>query len=233
MIKKTIKKIKFFYYCNDLINLFLANFKGFFLSKNKLTFIQIPRTTTTLINKLIKKNLKDGTKIYIPNHYLKPKYCFLDNYFVTIRDPVERFVSAYYHLKNNQFITYYENFFEKYPTIDILAAKITTKKTKSYIRLTHHLNENLSTFFSIDKINKNKPIFIIDNQFLKKDLKIFFTNFLNLKNTNLNIVNNKKRITKKIILKTKTKNKLKKFLAKDYLIYFKLRKIRKKILNSL
>ena len=59
MIKKIIKKIKFFYYLNDIINLFLANIKGFFLSKKKLTFIQIPRTSTTLINNLIKKNIFD------------------------------------------------------------------------------------------------------------------------------------------------------------------------------
>ena len=233
MIKKIIKKIKFFYYLNDLNNLFLANIKGFFLSKQKITFVQIPRTTTTLINELIKKNIKNSKKIYTPNHYLKPKYCFLDNYFVTLRDPVERFVSAYYHLKNSQFITYYKDFFEKYPTIDALADKITLKRTKNYIRLSHHLNENLNTFFSIDVINKNKPIFIIDNQYLKKDLKIFFSYFLNIKNINLNVIDNKKKITKKSILKKKTKNKLKRFLAEDYLIYYELKKIRKKILNSL
>jgi len=44
---------------------------------------------------------------------------------------------------------------------------------------------------------------------------------------------NKKKIKKKSILKKKTKNKLKRFLAEDYLIYYELKKIRKKILNSL
>ena len=235
---KILKKIKFFYFSNDLLKLFLTNFIGFFLCKNKITFIQVPRSSTTLINSIIKENIKDKSKLflsnkYFSNHYLKPKFFFPKKYFVSLRDPVERFVSAYYHLKNNQSVTYYDDFFEKYPTIDILADKITSKKTKKYIRLSHHLNENLNTFFSIKKINKNKPIFVIDSRYLKKDLKIFFLKFLSLQNINLNRIKNNKIITKKSNLKKKTKSKLRNFLAEDYLIYYELKKIRKKILNSM
>jgi len=74
---RLLKKIRLFYLLNDLLNLIKINFKGYFYSKRKMTFIEVPRSSTTFICKIISKNLKKKS-LFIPNsHYLKPRYIYL------------------------------------------------------------------------------------------------------------------------------------------------------------
>ena len=229
---RLLKKIRLFYLINDLLNLIKINFKGYFYSKRKMTFIEVPRSSTTYICKIISKNLKKKS-LFIPNsHYLKPRYIYLNKYFISLRDPTERFVSAYYHLRDGQRITYYNDFFIKFPTIDILAEKIEKKETRNYLRLSHHLHEGLSSFLSIKTLKKNKPFFIINHDNIKDDLNIFFNKIFK-KKINIPDFDKKKISTNKKLIQKKTFLKIKKYLIDDYKIYYELKKIRKNILKSL
>ena len=110
----------------------------------------VPRSSTTIITKIIKKINDYDKKIHIPyNHFFKPKYNPNIQYFISIRDPIERFISCYFHLKNSQFLTFYDDFFKVYPSIEKLANEVFTPKAKEYLKLSHHFNENLETFGSI------------------------------------------------------------------------------------
>lgn len=227
-MKKKLKKYKLFYYLNDVSKLIFYNLK---FKQKKLIFAQVPRSSTTIIISLIKNNLKDLKNLEFPNHFFKPKFNKNCNYFISIRDPIERFVSAYYHLKNGQFITYYDDFFSQFPTIEILAKEIFTKKAKSYIRFSHHLNENLESFLSLEYLQKNMPIYIISHDNILQDT----TDFLKLR-LNQNILNTchfkKASInTKKndISLSEDARTNLKEFLKKDYEIYNYLIKEKKKV----
>jgi len=231
--KKVFKQIKFFYYFNDLLKLIIENIKVYLLSNNKLVFIQIPRTNSSLIKDIIQNKVKIKSMFYISDHFLKPKYSNPNKYFVSIRDPIDRFVSAYFHLKNNQFKSFYGDFFKVYPNINVLAEKIFSKKAQNYIRLSHHINENFQTFFNIEKLRKNKPFFVIDINNFENDIQLFFKFILkDKKKIRLNF--NKKKIKKyKSYLSLKSRRNLKKYLAKDYFIYHELKKIRKKIIYKM
>ena len=217
-MKKLLKKIKFFYYLNDVSKLISNNIR--FVNK-KLIFAQIPRCSTSIIISLIKKNLQDQSNIEFPNHYFKPKFNKNYNYFISIRDPIERFASAYFHLKNGQFITYYDDFFSMYPTIEKLAQEIFSKKAMSYVRLSHHLNEDLKSFISIEYLKKNLPTYLISHDSLLQDTEDFLkirlgSNFFNSNNfKSKNIATNKNDIP----LSKKSIVNLKEFLKRDYQIY--------------
>ena len=217
-MKKLLKKIKFFYYLNDVSKLISNNIR--FVNK-KLIFAQIPRCSTSIIISLIKKNLQDRSNIEFPNHYFKPKFNKNYNYFISIRDPIERFASAYFHLKNGQFITYYDDFFSMYPTIEKLAQEIFSKKARSYVRLSHHLNEDLKSFISIEYLKKNLPTYLISHDSVLQDTEHFLkirlgSNFFNSNNFNSKIITTNKN---DIPLSKKSIVNLKEFLKRDYQIY--------------
>ena len=227
-MKNKLKKIKLFYYLNDISKLILNNLKS---RRKKLIFAQVPRSSTTIIITLIKNNLKDHSKLDFPNHFFKPKFNKNCNYFISIRDPIERFVSAYNHIKKGQFISYYEDFFFQFPTIEILAKQLFTKKAMSYVRLSHHLNEDLKSFVSLEYLKKNMPSFIISHDDLLKDTE----NFLKLRfdQKKIDVSHFQKKIIttqkKEINLSKSALMNLKKFLSKDYEIYNYLIKEKQKI----
>ena len=192
-----------------------------------MQFVAVPRSGTTLIGNIIKSQ---KLEIDYCNHYVKPKYNLKKNYIISIRDPIDRFVSAFYHTKFNQKITFYKNFFETYPDINSLANDLTSNKAIRHIRLTHVLNEGLATFLSIDDIKKNNPKFIFDYSSLHDDIKVFFEKKLPHKKNEvdklLNITFGK---TNKDQLNDRGFQNLKKFLKKDIEVYDYLKIIKKTI----
>ncbi len=227
-MKKLLKKIKFFYYLNDVSKLILNNLR---FENKKLIFAQVPRCSTSIIISLIKENLQDQSNIELPNHYFKPKFNKNCKYFISIRDPIERFASAYFHLKNRQFISYYDDFFSMYPTIDKLAQEIFSKQASDYVRLSHHLNEDLKSFISIEYLKKNLPTYLITHNNLLQDTEDFLKtrfglNFFNSNNFERELIKtneNDLHLSKKSIIN------LKEFLKKDYQIYNYLIKEKKNI----
>ena len=220
-----LKKFKTAYYLNDVLKFFFYNLKYSFTKNNNLQFIVVPRSGTTLIGKIIKSlELEIGYN----NHYIKPKYNLKKNYIISIRDPIDRFVSAFYHTKFNQKITFYKNFFETYPDVSSLANDLPSNKAIMHIRLTHHINESLSSFLSIDDIKKNHPKFIFDYSFLHDDIKVFFEKKSPHKKNEvdklLNITFGK---TNKDQLNDRGFQNLKEFLKKDIEVYDYLKKIKK------
>ena len=196
-----------------------------FRNKKKIQFITVPRSGTTLC-----LNLFDKFRLNVDwnNHYVKPKYHTNINYIIAIRNPVDRFISAFYHSKYNQQIFYHKNFFTLYPEVDDLAKNINKSEATKYIRLCHHLNEGLSTFFKIEHIKKNPPLYIFEFSSLHKDMYSFLKSF------------DKKKISSslsKIFGNSPNKKKLSKigernlklFLKQDYKIFNFLMKNKSKI----
>ena len=224
IITQTLKKNKFIYQLNENKKFFFENF--LFTKVNKLYFIAIPRSGTTLIGKLLHYFKLD---IIWSNHYLKPKFNNKIIYITAIRNPIQRFVSAFYHTKFNQKKTFYKNFFLKYPEVSDLIDDINDKNAISHIKLTHVLNEGLSTFYTIDYLKKNPPKFIFLYDKINHELNFFFNKILGFNKHEL-----KKRIlykygvTKKKKLTNTQKKKLSLFLKNDIEIYNYLLKIRKK-----
>ena len=155
-IKILLKTYRYVYHVNDIINYYLSNWNFIFRNKKKIQFITVPRSGTTLC-----VNLFDKFRLNVDwnNHYVKPKYHTNNNYIIAIRNPVDRFISAFYYSKYNQQIYYHKNFFTLYPEVDDLAKNINKSEATKYIRLCHHLNESLSTFFKIKHIKKNPPLY--------------------------------------------------------------------------
>ena len=227
LCKKYLKKFETVYYLNDVFKFFINNLKYSLTKNNNLQFIAVPRSGTTLIGNIIKSQ---KLEIDYCNHYVKPKYNLKKNYIISIRDPIDRFVSAFYHTKFNQKITFYKNFFETYPDINSLANDLTSNKAIRHIRLTHVLNEGLATFLSIDDIKKNNPKFIFDYSSLHDDIKVFFEKKLPHKKNEvdklLNITFGK---TNKDEINDRGFQNLKKFLKKDIEVYDYLKIIKKTI----
>jgi hypothetical protein len=222
---KYLKKIKTVYYLNDVFKFFFYNLKYSFTKNNNLQFIIVPRSGTTLIDNII-----DFFKLEIDydNHYVKPKYNLKRNYIISIRDPIERFVSAFYHTKSNQKITFYKKFFETYPDVNSLANDLPSNKAISHIRFTHVLNEGLATFLSIDDIKKNNPKFIFDYSSLHDDIKVFLEKKLPHKKNEIDkLLNTTFGETNKGHLNDGGLQNLKEFLKKDIEVYDYLKMMKK------
>ena len=223
-----LKKIQFFFYVNDIIKYYKSNINFFFKKKKKLQFITVPRTGSTLLINLFNK-----FKLNIDwnNHYVKPKYFTNSNYIISIRNPLDRFISAFYHVKYNQKIYYHKNFFILYPEVDDLAKNINKKETKKYIRLCHHLNEGLSTFFKIEDIKKNPPLYIFEFLSLHRNIYYFLkdSNIVDKKKLNNFLSKVFGKSTNKKKLSKISERKLKLFLKQDFKIFNYLMKNKSKI----
>ena len=225
--KKILKKNKLAYYLNDNLKYFFYNLRYFLTKNDNLQLIEVPRSGTTLLKKILRSL---NVKIKHNNHFIKPKYNFNKKYVICIRNPVDRFLSAFYHTIQNQRITFYINYFENSPNINSLINELPSKKIISYIRLSHHLQESLSTFLDVDSIKKNPPVYIFDYSTLHNDIRKFFEkDDKNNKKEIERLLDRKFGMTKKDIINEKNYKILKKFLQKDFEVYKYLVKIKKNI----
>jgi hypothetical protein len=157
-------------------------------------------------------------------HVARPQYQSDKKYLISLRNPVERFVSAFYWRKRlvstkqkDRFYGEY-NFFQKFTTIeDVINNDITTLR-KNYV---HHIKEDIS-FYLGDFVNQCDPtnvIGIVCTENLNKDIE----NIFDIKARGVHINNNKKN---KKELQEKYRESLKKYLYKDYLIIEKLNNLK-------
>ena len=134
----------------------------------------MPRTGCTLCI-----NLFDKFRLNIDwnNHYVKPKYQTNNNYIISIRNSIDRFISAFYYDKHGKQTNYHKNFFTLCPEVDDLVKNINKSEVTKYIRLSHHLNEGLSSFFKIKHIKKTPPLYVFEFSSLHKDIHSFLRVF--------------------------------------------------------
>ena len=83
------------------------------------------------------------------NHYLKPKFNSNITHIVSIRNPIDRFISAFYHTKYNQKITFYKDFFIKY-----------LKYINNFINNLLETNLNKLNFKNLSFLFKNNKIIL-------------------------------------------------------------------------
>ena len=55
---------------------------------------------------------------------------FLKKYVISIREPVDRFISLFYHYKLNQQIGYYPKYLEQFDSLDDFIDTLGDRKTK-------------------------------------------------------------------------------------------------------
>jgi adenylate kinase family enzyme len=237
-IKNFLEKIYYIYILNYKINSLYFKIISFFLFfKKKIHFISIPRTGSTLLRASIKSfNNIDNLHIIHNSHFVKTNV-FLKNYVISIREPVDRFISLFYHYKLNQKIGYYQKYLDQFDSVDDFIDTLEDKKTKKFLTSSHHFKENLETFITKEFLLKNPPRFI----FLFDDIKNDFTKYVSTldKNINLNEIDQffmikfgetrTRRSKEERNLNLRNISKLKNYLKNEYILYNYLLDIRKKI----
>ncbi len=174
---------------------------------------------STITNTLINHNIK-----FDRVHAARPQYQSDKKYLISLRNPVERFVSAFYWRKRlvstkqkDRFYGEY-NFFQKFTTIEDVINNDITSLRKNYV---HHIKEDIN-FYLGDFVNQCDPtnvIGIVCTENLNKDIE----NIFDIKVRGVHINSNKKN---KKELQEKYRESLKKYLYKDYLIIEKLNNLK-------
>jgi len=164
--------------------------------------------------------------------FLKQK----NKYIITIRNPIDRFYSAFYHAKFRQRITYRpKELFKQFPHANDLAESIYSndKKLKKRVlkafKYTHHLRESLITFIDKNTFLNNKPFYIFEVESLQKDLNRFCKK-CNIPKTKLP---KKNKLNYKLLspLSKKSIKNLKRYYKKDIELYLFLIKHKQTINN--
>ena len=188
---------------------------------HQLKFIHIGKCGGSSIT----KDLMDNDIVFKRTHGRAVKYDHRKKYFILLRNPVDRFASAFYWRKHtvlnwksqkDRFDGEY-NFFQKYETIeDVIQADFSLFQ-KQYI---HHIKEDIDFYIGdfVNQCDPNNIIGIACTETLNTDIK----NIFNIESTN-HKKNNKKR---KIKIKKDTRVILKKYLYKDYLVVEKLNNLK-------
>ncbi len=200
------------------------------ISKNQpFTFVHLGKTGGSSVISALKNN---GFNFEVV-HIQKVIFDASKKYVLLIRDPIERFISAFnwrYYLLidadrrkwNKNTKTASKNELElllKYKTPNLLAENIQNFNfDKDYI---HHINENYEFYFHdfLSKFNKNSIYGVMRTESLQSDFESLFGIKDLLPNEKQNISYNKQ------LSKTAFCNLLT-FLEKDYIVYKSLLNIR-------
>jgi len=247
-IKKIILQLKHALKVFLGINIYFYLKKNYFLlfktrlnlNKNLIYYIHIGKTGGTLLKSIFlnKKNniysLSEDTKLYELDTNQK--------YIVSIRDPISRFISAFYSRRNKSEI-YSKQFFSieaigfyLYKNANNLAEDLYSKNILKTIlshismRCIPTLNENIFYWFDIQDLKKNPPSFIFENSSFIEDWKIFSEKFGFHKQEIFNNVDKENRtIGKEEYLSEKAKENLKRYYKKDIKIYNYCLKLKKSL----
>ena len=188
----------------------------------KFTFIHIGKCGgSTITQALIDSGLyRRCTHVHVE----KPKYNSTEKYLIAIRNPIERFVSAFYYRKyqttqlpkERYRFTGENEFLQKYATIEDLIQDDITTLQRQYV---HHIKEDIDFYLGdfVDQCNPSNIIGIVCTKSLSKDLE----NALDVKPKVLYNANKQKQKLKK-----ESREFLKKYLYKDYLVIEKLNSLK-------
>jgi hypothetical protein len=195
------------------------------------TFIHIGKCGGSTIRSLLRENNLNFKCVHTtpktvrspshPSPLLKTEYNSDTKYLIVLRNPVERFVSAFYWRKfrvstiprqRHRYAGEYD-FFQKYTTVEDLIQDGITALQRQYV---HHIKQDIHYFLGdfVDQCNPSNVIGVICTENLNKDIKnIFHIKVQSRKNDN-----SKRKTT----LREGDRKFLKKYLYKDYLVIEKL-----------
>ena len=177
----------------------------------------------------VRKELKSYNIKFSSIHIKKCKYKPNKNYIIVIRNPINRFISAFnwrYYLvcdskkQENRFKNE-KNILSKYQNVNNLCSDLKINQNifngkKSSDNYIHHLKEDIFFYLKnfIDKCPKEQILGVICTETIKNDMKnIFNIDILNHKNNN-------KKYSK--VITDENYQILKNYLKNDYLIIDKL-----------
>lgn len=218
------------------------NYKFRKYPKDQIFFFHISKCAGTALSDVFNEiNQKSNINILRFGHAVKSKHVNFskkNRYIVNIREPLDRFLSAFYARKKSpNLIDKNEiNCFENFPDANLLAesltsTNLTTKNNALYaMKKIKLVNHNYSQWFNIDFINKHQPFFIFEQENIEKDFKRFCKKINFNKNIELKVVNKNKIFPKKTILTKKSTENLKNYMKEDIKIYNKLLNL-KSIIN--
>lgn len=182
----------------------------------KFTFIKIGKCGGSTI----KQALEDNDINFDFFHVRVPKYNPAEKYLISIRNPVERFISAFYWRKylvldkdqKDRFVGEYD-FFQKYATIEDLIRDDITALKRQYV---HHIDEDIHFYLGdlVNQLSSENVMGVVCTETLNEDIERIF----NIK-IHTHEKNNSKR---KIPIKEEGRKALKEYLYKDYLVIEKL-----------
>ena len=186
---------------------------------DKFIFIHVGKCGGTTIRETLENNGIEFKRVHVgqgPVEYNTKK-----KYLIALRNPVGRFVSAFYwrkHLVCNEESNKYRfsgeyDFLKKFPTIEDLVQDNIEKLQTHYV---HHLKEDIIFYLGdfADQCNPDNVIGAICTENLCEDVE----NIFNVK-VELHKKNNTKR---KIEITEEARKCVKKYLHKDYLVIEKL-----------
>ena len=192
------------------------------INSDKFTFIHIGKCGGSTIRTTLANNNINFDKLHV--YDMEGFKCQSDKkYLIVLRNPVERFVSAFYWRKylvsekqKNRFDGEYE-FFQKFATIEDLIQNDISILQKQYV---HHIKEDMHHYLG-DFVNQCDPtniIGIICTEILNKDFERIF---------NIKVQGHEKDNSKrKTELKEEDHKIVKQYLHKDYLIIEKLNNLK-------
>lgn len=230
-----LKKIKYYlknYYLYDIEKATREILK-FYISDKKLSinYFHIPKTGGKFIKNLLNSTL--GNDLFKSHaHVVKAKW-INPNYkvMISIRDPVDRFISSYYSdLRNFQINNVKPSkngqiLYDKYPNINsAIRGFINGEKEIGYLTQLGLLSR-INYWGEKEDFEKIENLFVIRTEYLKDDLLNFLSNeFAHLENWN-NVINkfkgdNLKQTNKKdYVLDLDIKEELRDFLSEEYKLY--------------
>ena len=226
MSKKYFEKRLLLCWSDNLYTIFYS-LRGFIerlLKKNskKIYFLHVPKTGGTFIKKYIELNSNYflyKTHFYHCNFLLEK-----EKYILSIRNPVDRIVSAFYFAKGRKHTAFDEFIFNKYNDINSLAEDLSSFKKKwlaiLFLRYIRYINYGYRFYYK-KKYTKNL-IYILEQENMFDDLNKLFKK-LNINQTVEDKIINKNTEKKYPALTPKALNNLNKFFKEDYKIYKQLK----------
>lgn len=173
---------------------------------------------STVTDELKGKRIK-FTRVHIRKMTYNPN----KKYVIVIRNPIKRFISAFYwryHLvcktkqQENRFKNE-KNFLNKYQNVDNLCNDLKINPDIFKGNYVHHIKEDIHFYLKdfIDKCPKNQILGVICTETLKEDMKNIF---------NIDVTKHKKKNGKNEMINVENYEILKNYLEKDYMIIDKM-----------
>jgi hypothetical protein len=230
---KLIVGVKFFSFIKKIY--FLTLKEKIELNNNIVYFLHIGKAGGTILKSIFKsqKNQQnDLTFIGLPERVKLYQLDSKQKYIFSIRNPIERYLSAFTARKKKSNIWSKEYYsiegigFYLYNDANILAEDLYSRnlikifKSRICMRCIPIINENIFTWFTVKDLKKNPPLFFFENSTINEDWKNFSIKFNFNENDMIKHMHMRnKTLDKKDKLSELAKINLKRYYKKDFEIY--------------